>query len=82
MLLEIADIFKKNKTNYKLVINPLYDQVKLNQQDLDILIKLFGKENVHDFSGINFITNDYHNYYENPHYRPHIADYIMGEIYK
>ena len=70
-----------------------YDEQKkyINGADVNDLIIIFsytgnyfleGKQNVFDFSGINFITNDYHNYYENSHYRPHVADYIMKEIYK
>ena len=82
MLYDIATILKKNKTAYKIIINPLYDQLKLNKTAANILCELFGKENVYDFSGINSITNDYHNYYEESHYRPHIADYIMKTIYK
>ena len=82
MLKEISEIFKKHKTKYKIIISPLYDQLKFNKSDVRILQMLFGDENVFDFSGINFITNDYHNYYENSHYRPHVADYIMKVIYK
>lgn len=81
MLREIAQIFKKQGTKYKIVINPLYDQVKLNKEDLAYLQRLFGNENVHDFSGINIITKDYTNYYESSHYRPHVATAIMAEIY-
>jgi hypothetical protein len=82
MLSEISDILKKNKTNYKIIINPLYDQMKLNNDDILLLYRLFGKNNVFDYSGINFITNDYQNFYETSHYRPPIAEYIMKEIYK
>ena len=82
MLKEISEILKKNKTEIKVIISPLYDQLKFDKSDYEILCDIFGKQNVFDFSGINFITNDYHNYYENSHYRPHVADYIMKEIYK
>ncbi len=82
MLREIYDIFKKHKTDYRIVISPLWDQIKLNRQDLDYLIKLFGKENVFDFSGINKFTNNYTNYYERKHYRPIIANEIMTILYQ
>ncbi|HEY6144244.1 MAG TPA: hypothetical protein VIV55_12590 [Flavobacterium sp.] len=82
MLSEISNILKNNNTKYKIIINPLYDQMKLNDNDIKLLKNIFGTKNVFDFSGINFITNDYHNYYETSHYRPHIADFIMKEIYK
>ena len=82
LLLEIANIFKARKTNYKIIINPVYDQRRLNIKDLDFLNNIFGKENVFDFSGKNKLTEDYHNYYENSHYRPQVAKYIMKVLYK
>ena len=81
MLEEMVQIFKKHHTDYKIVINPLFDQIKLNPQDLGILREIFGKENVFDFSGTNEITVDYHNYYEDSHYRPHVARSILKRIY-
>lgn len=81
MLEEINRIFRVYNTNYKIVISPLFEQIKLNPQDMEILRKIFGEENVFDFSGTNEITVDYHNYYEDSHYRPHIARHILKEIY-
>jgi hypothetical protein len=82
LLKSMHNSFKKFKSEYKIVINPLYDQVKLNQQDLAFLINLFGKRNVFDYSGINKYTESYENYYESSHYRPHIAREIMEKIYE
>lgn len=82
MLNNIINIFKKHSTNFKIVINPLYDQLKLNRKDIDVLNEIFGSENVYDFSGINSITSDYHNYYEGSHYRPHVANEIMKLVYQ
>jgi hypothetical protein len=81
MLTEILNIFNKHKTKYHIIINPAYDQLKLSPKDLNYLSDLFGKENVFDFSGINKFTNDFHNYYETSHYRPHVAREIMDSIY-
>jgi hypothetical protein len=81
MLNEINDIFQKNKTDFKVIINPLYDQKKLAEEDLAYLEATFGKHRVFDFSGINRITNDYSNYYEDAHYRPHVAKEILKTIY-
>ena len=81
LLKSILSILTLHKTNYKIIISPLYDQIKMNQADLDYLKMLFGAENVFDFSGINPITSDYHNYYETSHYRPFICDSILGIIY-
>lgn len=81
ILNKIKALFDADDTEYKIVINPLYDQIKLNPQDLDYLRKLFGKENVFDYSGINDITDDYKNYYETSHYRPVVTKRILKEIY-
>lgn len=81
MLSEIQRIFKKHHTRCKIVINPLFDQIKLSPRDVEELRSLFGEKNVFDFSGTNEITTDYHNYYEDSHYRPHIARFILKEIY-
>jgi hypothetical protein len=81
LLTEIRDVFIKNKTNFKIIINPLYDQKKLNEDDFLYIVSLFGKERVFDFSGINEFTNDYSNFYEASHYRPHIAREILRRLY-
>jgi hypothetical protein len=77
----IRDVCKKDGTDCRIVISPLYDQRKLNPGDLKILKQLFGERNVFDFSGINAFTKDIYNYYETSHYRPHIADEIMKIVY-
>ncbi|NBX80229.1 MAG: hypothetical protein EBQ94_07605 [Flavobacteriales bacterium] len=82
LLIEIQSVFKKNNTNLKVIINPLYDQKKLNFKDLKYLKRLFGENNVFDYSGKNEITEDFHNYYEASHYRPHVTRKIMEEIYQ
>lgn len=82
MLKEINDIFLKHLTNFKIIISPLYDQVKLNKTDLEYLKTLFGEKNVFDFSGINKFTSDYKNYYEDSHYRPNVTREILKMIYE
>lgn len=81
ILLDMQQVFKEHNTNVKIAISPLYDQLKLNKEDLIFLEEVFGKNNVHDFSGINEITNDYRNYYESSHYRKNIATQIMDTLY-
>jgi hypothetical protein len=81
ILSNILTITKKNNTEIKIIINPLYDQLKLNKKDLEYLKTLFGYENVYDFSGINKFTNDYRNYYETSHYRPHVTSEILSIVY-
>ncbi|MCR9183645.1 MAG: hypothetical protein NXH73_12025 [Flavobacteriaceae bacterium] len=82
ILKSIYSIFSKHKTDYKIIISPLYDQKKLNPDDLKFLEDVFGKKNVFDFSGINAFTENYRNYYENSHYRPEVATAILNQIYK
>lgn len=82
ILSNIASILNQKKTYYKIIINPLYDQKKIDTLDLKELKNIFGKSNVFDFSGINFITEDVHNYYETSHYRPHVSRMILNEVYK
>jgi hypothetical protein len=81
LLSSIKNILQKNQTNYRIVVSPLYDQKKINPEDLAILKNTFGDKNVFDFSGINDFTKDFHNYYETSHYRPHIAAAVMRIIY-
>jgi hypothetical protein len=78
---EISKIFNENKTNYKLVISPLYNTPKFNYKDYETLINIFGSENVYDFSGKNKITSDYTNYYERSHYRSEVGRQILEMIY-
>ena len=81
-LKEVKAIFDKHHTSYKIVISPLYDQIRLNPDTLNQLCTIFGEENVFDFSGTNKWNSDYHNYYEESHYRPIVSAEIMSTIYK
>ncbi|RFM28167.1 hypothetical protein [Deminuibacter soli] len=74
-------IFAGMQTSYKIIINPLYDQLKLNPADVQTLKGIFGENNVYDFSGKNNITDNLQNYYETSHYRPHVAEQIMEKVY-
>lgn len=77
----IKESLKKNNTKFKIVLGPTYDQHYFNQQDLQMLVKYFGKENIYDFSGINEYTENVANYYEIYHYKPTVANDIMNKIY-
>lgn len=82
MILDIKNIFTKHGTNYKIIISPLYEQIKFNNEDLETLNNIFGKCNVFDFSGKNEITENMRNYYESSHYRPHVGAAIINSVYK
>ncbi len=81
LLKEMQRSFIANGTIVRIVISPLYNQRALHPRDLATLRRIFGPSSVFDYSGINDITNDYHNYYELSHYRPFVAGRIMSEVY-
>jgi hypothetical protein len=78
---EIRQILAANGTNYKIILSPNYDQKYIDLADLAKLKEIFGAEHVYDYSGINDITRDFHNYYETSHFRPSVARRIMAEVY-
>lgn len=81
-LLKIFTLFRKHHTKYKIVIAPLYDQIKLNPQDKLVLDNIFGRFNVYDYSGINEITNNQFNYAKDvTHYRKKVGNLIYKQIY-
>jgi hypothetical protein len=80
LLKEINMLLKRNKTNVKIVIGPMFDQVKFNIKDKEILESIFGKTNIYDFSGINEYTQNVGDYYEYLHYRPLLAERILDSV--
>ena len=81
MLTRIKEIMAGDKTEYRIIINPLYDQRKTDTTDLRLLQSIFGSENVLDFSGINEITCSKYNYYEASHFRPQVATRLIDIAY-
>jgi len=79
-LKKIKNLLDKNKTQYKIVLSPLYDQIKFNNKDLSFLKNLFGPH-LYDFSGKNTFTASKYNYFESSHYRPIVGDSILNIIY-
>lgn len=82
LLMDMKAIFEKHHTDFRIVLSPMYDQKKLNPQDMKTLFTIFGAEHIYDFSGINDITGNKYNYYETEHYRPAIAYRILDSVYK
>ncbi|MBP6584896.1 MAG: hypothetical protein KA215_04430 [Flavobacterium sp.] len=80
MLKEINKILQKNNTNVKVIISPLYEQIKFNPEDIKVLKSIFHND-LYDFSGKNYFTDSKYNYYENSHYRPLVGDSILQFIY-
>ena len=81
LLTEMREILGRQKSNYRVVISPLYDQVSLAPADAEALRKIFGADKVSDFSGVNELTSRSENYYESSHYRPVVSRAIMSKIY-
>lgn len=79
---KIKQILLKHKTNYKVVINPLYTQVRFNPKDMEIIQDVFGSDHVYNFAGRNKFTVSKYNYYEESHFRPLVGDSIMNIIYR
>lgn len=80
-LIAIAEILKQHKTNYQIIVTPNYDQRKLSETDLQVLISIFGKNHICDYSGVNTITNNIGNYYEEKHFKPYIANKLLKQSY-
>lgn len=78
----IGTLFIKHNTEYRLIITPNYDMKKNHEKDMKILVEIFGSKYVYDYSGINDITKNISNYYEEKHFKPYVADTILMNIYK
>jgi len=81
LLAKIKKYFDKHQTDYRIVISPLYDQVPLGDNHLQLLRDIFGSETIYNYSGINRFTESIYDHYENSHFRPHVANEIMKAIY-
>lgn len=79
-LLKIKAILEKNKTNYKVIISPLYEEIKFSTRDEQMLERIFGSH-LYDFSGKNNLSESRFNFYESSHYRPNVGDSILKKIY-
>lgn len=80
-LQKIKRLLDKNRTHYKVVLSPLYEQIRFSESDHKILKNIFG-ENLYDFSGKNKFTGPMTNYYEKNHFRPIVGDSILSTIYR
>jgi len=81
LLNKIQSLFDKHHTSYKIVISPLYDQIPMEEEQLQLLYSIFGKKNIFDFSGKNNLTEPISNYFESSHYKPNVAKIILDSIY-
>jgi hypothetical protein len=75
----ISELFKKHNTKFNIVFGPNYDQISINPATLQQLESIFGEENIANWSGVNFITNNAGYYYESSHYRPVVGEIILNQ---
>jgi len=81
ILKNIKNIFDKHQTNYKIILTPTYDQIHINNEDLKILEQIFGADNVFNFSGKNYITEDKYNFMDIEHFDLIVGWWILNKIY-
>lgn len=79
ILRNIKSILKKHRTEYYILISPLYDQLKFNNSDIAIIREVF-KERIYDFSGVNEFTKYPINFPDRKHFRDWIAKEIIDSI--
>ncbi|MBN1185296.1 MAG: hypothetical protein JXB49_23630 [Bacteroidales bacterium] len=80
-LKSIYKIFQRHNTDFKIIIPPKYDQIPFDQDQLELLNRIFGQENVFNFSGKNKFSEPISNFFESDHYKPYVANEIMEIIY-
>ncbi len=83
VLKNIKRILDKQQTQYKIVITPSsYNQVHINKEDLAILQQIFGENNVYNFSGKNYMTEDKYNWEDPIHFGLIVGWWMLNEIYQ
>ncbi|MCF8297393.1 MAG: hypothetical protein K9J13_07630 [Saprospiraceae bacterium] len=78
---DIHHIFEKHKTDYCLIISPLYGKYGINPEITELLDKTFGKSKIFDFSISDKYIYNIGGYYEPQHFRPWVAREMMREVY-
>lgn len=81
LLKAIESMVKAHQIDLRIVISPLYDNVKFNSKDKQILESMFGADKVFDCSANEQFTSSIGNYYENSHFRPSVARQVMKLMY-
>ena len=81
LLEEIRSVLERHGTRARIVVAPLYDEIRMNPSDLQTLRAIFGSDSVADYSGDNPLTEQVQNYYEASHFRPEVARKILSDVY-
>lgn len=82
-LKHIADVLKKHRTNYQIIITPgpCYTTKAINRADLEKLQIVFGQTYVHDYSGINEHTQDCYRFSDPNHFGMYVGWRMIEDIY-
>jgi hypothetical protein len=82
-LKDIKSILDANRTNFIIIIPPIYHSEPLNFFDMQSLSSIFGSDKVFDFSGCTRISNDMHSFYDSgSHAIPSVCKFFMDSAYK
>jgi len=79
----INELCEINNIEVTYFLNPIYDltyRKALSNGFLEFWNELSKVTSFYDFTGINKMTSNRLNFYENSHYRPKVGDYILSEI--
>lgn len=78
----IAEVFRKDSTDYQIIIGPNRRKVALNPADHATLDSIFHPRRVHDLSrSMAPLLEADSALYDNTHYRPYIARKLMEQVY-
>lgn len=80
-LAEIADIMRRHHTDYRIIIGPDADRNMLMPSTRAVLDSLFDSSRVHDMTLFLPAVTDTTAYYDQIHFRPHIATMMLEEVY-
>lgn len=81
ILKQIAEIFQKQHTDFRIIITPSYNQLGINPIDLALLETIFSRENVFDYSGKNWLTEDKFNFSDIHHFDEIVGWKMLEDVY-
>lgn len=84
VLEEIKKILDKQQTKYTIILSPAicYTSSSVNPIDLQILERIFGKDNVYNYTGLNEFTTDINNFSDPGHFGRRVGFLIIQDIYQ
>ena len=83
-LRHIKAILDAKHSDYHIIITPApcYTNPAISSEDLALLQAIFGDARVHNYSGINEMTEDYNNFSDPGHFGLRVGFMIIEDIYK